>query len=301
MTSPASWSDDPVLAKVKRALIESNGIRAFADAAALFRKFDTNKNGWIEEAEFKAGIEACGVKLSAQELRYLILAFDDNRDGRISLHEWVGELVYPQMNLRRQRSVINGFNDLSAKAAAAGLPGVTPAFVRQRFDVSKHPEVRSGRVPAHIIDREMAQAFGDDIAGNEAGDNEAISLDTFKALLAGLSSVVPSDDIFDEMIVCCFGIDNSRRPAFASTQRDWSQTTLGQDPLEYEPKRPDDAYSKALQSMTLANRRGYDTSATARPQPDREPKLNKSCPRTWETSSRVDFQNPAHVVVKKRF
>jgi Ca2+-binding EF-hand superfamily protein len=282
MTSPANWSDDHTLAKVKRILIEAGGIRGFADAAALFRQFDLNKNGYIDETEFNVGLNSIGAKLSKQELKYLILAFDKDRDGRISLKEFVGELVYPQMNWRRQRCVVRAFEFLKSKDQDGKIQ---PAEVRAAFDVSQHPAVRSGRVSADLIQKEFERAFDDSLVDENGFFDET----TFKALFGGISSVVPSDDIFEEIITLGFHIDNAQRPTFSGTETDWKSTQKGQDPLEYSPHRPDDAYSKTLQQ--LARSKGYDQSVTYRPQPNREPTL-PMLGRVWETTSRLAYSNP---------
>ena len=285
MTSPASWSDDLVLARVKRTLVEDCGIRAFADAARLFRHFDANGNGTISACEFRAGLASVGCKLSEFETKYLVLAFDKNRDGKIDLEEFVGELVYPQMNRRRQRVVVAAYESLCARSVGGAAP--TAAEVRAAFDVSRHPEVRAGIVPARTIEREFAATFGDDVCS--AGP---LSLDVFKALFAGVSTVVPSDDVFDELVTLGFHVDADAKPTFSGSTRDWSKDATaagGKDPLEYTPHRPDDAWRRPL--IALQRTKGYDLDATWRPQPDREPALNKECPRTWETSSRAAWVN----------
>lgn len=285
MSSPANWADDHTLLKVKRILIEGGGIRGFAEAAALFRKFDLNGNGYIDENEFNLGIRALGAELSKFELKYLIMAFDKDRDGRISLSEFVGELVYPQMNYRRQNIVLKAFRYLMSKDKDGKIH---PSEVKAAFDPSEHPQVKAGLVSAEMIRKEFERGFCDALVDEEGYYNE----ETFKALFGGLSSIVPSDDIFDEIITLGFHIDDSARPTFKQTEVDWTATKKGEDPLDYVPHRPDDAYSKALQQMARA--KGYDQSVTFRPQPNREPTLPR-LGRSWETTTKVAYQNPAKV------
>jgi hypothetical protein len=286
MTSPSNWADDAVLGDVKRVLIESGGVHCFADAAALFRRIDANGNGYIEPAEFRAALAAVGVKLSDASLRYLVLAFDKNRDGRISLDEFVGELVLPQLNLRRQRIVRAAFDALVARGAGAPL---TPAVVRAAFDVARHPAVRAGRVAPQKLRAEFDAAFADDYGAVDAAG--ALTLETFTALFAGISAVVPSDDVFHEIVGLGFGLDQAATPVFSESARDWTATTrAGTDPLSYTANRPDDAYSAALKQ--LARSRGYDQSVTRRPQEDRQPKL-PLLGREWTTTARLAYVSPA--------
>lgn len=62
-----------------------------AAAESVFRKFDTNKDGEISQAELKAGLEkALKIELSDKRVEQLMKGFDLSGDGKLQIDEMVG-------------------------------------------------------------------------------------------------------------------------------------------------------------------------------------------------------------------
>jgi Ca2+-binding EF-hand superfamily protein len=52
-----------------------------------FDRFDENGDGYLNRRELEAGARQVGVHFTAAEMDQIMIAYDRNRDGRISLHE----------------------------------------------------------------------------------------------------------------------------------------------------------------------------------------------------------------------
>jgi len=61
-------------------------------AVHLLKILDTNGDGHIDFAEFRAGLEQGGVHLTEQEVHTVVRNFDHNRDGKISMEEFYNTL-----------------------------------------------------------------------------------------------------------------------------------------------------------------------------------------------------------------
>lgn len=69
---------------MKRAL-EMKGV---TDLAGVFKRFDTNNDGYFNEIEFGCAFTVLKVEFSKEDLRKLIRMTDTNKDGRISFTEF---------------------------------------------------------------------------------------------------------------------------------------------------------------------------------------------------------------------
>jgi hypothetical protein len=52
-----------------------------------FDRFDENGDGYLSRRELEAGAREVGVHFPPAEMDQIVVAYDRNRDGRISLHE----------------------------------------------------------------------------------------------------------------------------------------------------------------------------------------------------------------------
>ena len=62
--------------------------KGYTDLPAVFKKFDTDGNGFFSQIELECAFTILGVDFSKDQLRRLIRLSDKNKDGKISFTEF---------------------------------------------------------------------------------------------------------------------------------------------------------------------------------------------------------------------
>jgi Ca2+-binding EF-hand superfamily protein len=282
----AIWSEDVVLANVKRLLLAKSGVNAIRHTVHLFRAMDTNADGELSVAEFKAGLAANGVVIPDKDVLYLAKAFDRNNDGKVTVDEFVKVLV-GGVNARR-RAVMK--KTYAALAARCGGAVATDALVAE-FDAALHPSVVAGQRKAGEVAAELTGAF--------AVDRDAdgvVSEEEFCAFFTGMSATVPTDEVFEATLLRCFHADAAAAPRLDATVRDWEAT--GGDPLARPAPTP---YSSPLHGRTG---QGYSQTQMVKTKysaavlfKDRNPSLKKD----FTTTTQRAYPPPSSAQVMASF
>eukprot|EP00659_Diplonema_papillatum_P020692 gene20692-31883_t len=203
------WMEDPVMGLVKRAAWKrgNTGLRQLTQA---FKKMDRNDDQYLSFAEFKAGLADWGVQLNDKQVRYLLVAFDKDGDGKLSIDEFLNGLR-SGLNPRRKWIVRKAFTALDADNSGF----VDVKEMRARYDASDHPAVLEGEKSPEQALREFMENFEDE----DDQDRGKISLDEFEAYYAGVSHHIPSDDYFDMMLTQTFDTNKVLPHTWETTQR----------------------------------------------------------------------------------
>jgi Ca2+-binding EF-hand superfamily protein len=69
---------------LKEALTE----KGYTDLPTVFKKFDTDGNGYFSQIELECAFTILGIQFGKEQLRRLIRISDKNKDGRISFTEF---------------------------------------------------------------------------------------------------------------------------------------------------------------------------------------------------------------------
>lgn len=70
--------------QLKKALSD----KGYTDLPTVFKKFDTDGNGFFSQIELECAFTILGVQFSKDQLRRLIRLSDKNKDGKISFTEF---------------------------------------------------------------------------------------------------------------------------------------------------------------------------------------------------------------------
>lgn len=225
-----SFNADPIFARVKATLIGGGGMEGLKDTVRAFREVDANRDGEVTPAEWRTGLKRLGVKLTDTEANYLFIAFDENKDGLISINEFVRNLI-GQLNTRRTRVVDAAFqkfqleggpNVTISKNPANATVGCGSLLSTYAANSGAHPHAQSGAKSEAQLIREFAAIFDE-----SRNPNGAITKEEFIGYYAAVSTTVAFDDVFEAMVLKAWGSDDPTAPRLGATARDWSGTIAG--------------------------------------------------------------------------
>lgn len=101
---------------------------------------DANGNGTLEYEEFKRACNDYRIHTSDDEAQKIFKIFDKNHDGTISFDEFMNALLGP-LSEYRANLVAGAFKKLDEN----GNGSLEIGEVKEKFDPSRHPEVKSGQ------------------------------------------------------------------------------------------------------------------------------------------------------------
>jgi Ca2+-binding EF-hand superfamily protein len=225
----------------------------------------------LDPTEFKNGLAKFGVNLSSYEQRYLIMAFDKDGDGNVSLDEFVRALR-GSLNARRRKVVLLAFQKFDKDANG----NITIDDLVGLYHAEKHPEVIAGR-------RTEAQVLNDflKVFDSESSPDGVVTQEEFECYYAGVSSNIDSDDYFEAMVLRSWQLDDPNAPRLATTER------IGGPSGPTGPMLPQDAYC----TTKLLNSRNYDTSHMRIPKSAAAPKgaPPKALGPKWDSTYKSDY------------
>ena len=100
---------------------------------------DSDGSGCLDYNEFKKALDDYRVGANDDEAQNLFSIFDRNRDGTINLEEFMGTML-GDLSEFRTKIVKEAFHKLDANGN--GLLEI--AEVKEKFDASRHPDVKAG-------------------------------------------------------------------------------------------------------------------------------------------------------------
>eukprot|EP00760_Papus_ankaliazontas_P036768 PhM_4_TR838/c0_g1_i1/m.59536 len=264
-------NEDVVVGKVRKTLLTRCGSGGLKAIVSQFRTMDANNDGTLDPTEFENGLRRYGVQLTPFEVKYLVMAFDRDKDGKVTLDEFVRALR-GSLNPRRLAVVKKAFDKFDRDDSNT----ITVEDLAGKFIAADHPDVVAGR-------RSEAQVLGDflKVFDSETNPDGTVTQNEFICYYAGVSSNIDSDDYFEAMVIRTWQLDDSRAPRLANT-------TSENNPLAITSARnASELYS--TNTTTIMNSRDYDTSHIRRPRQDNAPAIPQKRSVPLVSSYRAQF------------
>jgi Ca2+-binding EF-hand superfamily protein len=163
-----------------------------------FRIIDVDRSGQLSLAEFKVALNKFRVGLKNDEVEILFSYYDKDNSGALRFDEFLRGLR-SQMSPQRRALTEQAFNAMDTD----GSGELTYEDLKSKYDVSKHPKVRSGDwTPKQAIDDFLKVFEG------EGGDkNSVVTKQEFMDYYIGISSNIDLDDAFGIMMANNWGIE----------------------------------------------------------------------------------------------
>jgi Ca2+-binding EF-hand superfamily protein len=129
-----------ILERVKNKIIERGGANGINSLSRVLRIMDSSGDGKLCRNELKFGLRDFGIDISPSELEALMCYFDRNKDGQISVEEFlIG--IRGDINSRRLGFIHKAFRLMDR----TGDGMISVEDLRDNYDVSFFPEVRAGK------------------------------------------------------------------------------------------------------------------------------------------------------------
>jgi hypothetical protein len=225
-------NNDPVLFKVQRAIIAANGIGGLKLAVNAFRnaQVDLQTTSLTPQQFYTLLTQVGAPELTERERKHLFLAFDEDRNGKVAINEFVRHLTSP-LNPRRRLLIKNVFAKFEADGAA----------VRGAELASTHSSQKAAKTHA------WNPTVFDDVFGDQlASESGKVTLEEFLAFYSALSLHKSlTDDDFELAVLREWGADAAHAPILNETERDWS-STVGGNPLVHDTVLAKDAKNRSL-------------------------------------------------------
>ena len=217
-------SSDEIVKKVRDKIIERGGIHGIRSLGRLLSTMDDNGDKKLSKEELRYGLRNYGIDLTPIELEQVVIYFDRNRDGTIDFDEFLVGLR-GDLSDRRKRLIRLAFDKLDADKCGE----ITLDEMLRAYDVSFHPDVRSGKIT-------KAQAMKEFMAQWDRNQDGTITPEEFEEYYKDVSASIDGDDYFELMIRNAWHIaggtgqyENTANRRVLVTRKDGSQAVMNVD------------------------------------------------------------------------
>ncbi|KAF0714371.1 Aste57867_3902 [Aphanomyces stellatus] len=216
-----------VLDRLKTKILARGGTSGLHGIQRMMKIWDDSGDGKLTKDELKKGLQDYGVEMNLQEIDHLMSLFDTDKSGTISFDEL---LIGLRGTMSEQRLAL--VHQAFRKLDATGDGQVTIDDLRLRYDVSRHPDVITGKISER-------QALVDFMAQWDTDVQDGIvSLQEFELYYKNVSASIDGDDYFECMIRNAWQLDPVKKLKAVLVKADDDCTTKSS--AKSKPKRNDE-------------------------------------------------------------
>ena len=177
-----------IIDDVVKKILARGGKNGFRSLARILRVMDDDGSKSLNRYELQNGLNTYGIFPSQVEMDDLLVFFDADGSGQISLSEFV-RAVRGEMSAYRRDLVLQAYALLDANSDGT----VTIADIKRLYDTARHPEVLAGIKTAKEV-------MVDFIAGWDRDDDGCVTQREFLEYYSDLSAAIDNDQYFELMI-----------------------------------------------------------------------------------------------------
>jgi len=181
----------------------NRGVKGLIGLKRQFKIMDSNGNGTLDFNEFQRACADYKLKTTPEECESVFRIFDVNGDGSISFEEFMDAILGP-LSEQRVRLTTEAFRKLDSN----GNGTLELDEVKEKFDPSRHPEVKSGQKTLEEARFEFYDLFQTHhgVAKNFSPDR-SVGLDEFLQYHQFLSAIIPDDHYYKLLLVGVWNMD----------------------------------------------------------------------------------------------
>lgn len=192
-----------ILVERFRDKLKSRGGRGLIGLRRQFKIMDDNGSGTLDMYEFKKGIKDFQIGIDEKDIEGLFKAFDIDGSGAIDFDEFIRVVVGP-MNQFRTQLVQKAF----AKIDFSGDGVLDINDIKDKYDGSKHPDVKSGKKTEEEVLKEFLETFEMHHAVLHGYQSDGkVTMEEFVEYYTNISANIENDAYFDLMISNAWNLD----------------------------------------------------------------------------------------------
>ena len=191
-----------------RAKMALRGNGSLIGLARSFKIMDDNGSGTLDQYEFTKAINDLGLDINPKDIDGLFKSFDVNNDGVINFNEFV-RVVKGPLSQFRQQIVLRAFKTLDFNGDGI----LTIDDLRQKYNASMHPDVKSGKRTEDEVLTEFIETFElhHNILNGTRSDG-SITPDEFLEYYSHVSSNIESDAYFELLMSNAWNLESRNNP-----------------------------------------------------------------------------------------
>ena len=172
----------------------STGIKGVTRVFRQLDSYDGNKQ--VDAAEFKVGLQECGLELTKAQESLLFEFLDTDKSGTINFDEFLVGLR-GRLNERREAAVMKAFYVMDKDKSGK----IEFKEIESRYNVKHHPKVQNGTMTPEQALREFMANFADK---NRDG---TITKKEWLEYYSAISANIDNDDHFVLLMRNAYGLE----------------------------------------------------------------------------------------------
>ena len=197
--------------------IKARGARGMVGIQRLFKIIDDDNSGVLSQQEFAKCCKDFKIGISEENIPILFAYFDSNRDGCLSIDEFL-MAIRGELNDKRLALVKQAFQKIDNNGN--GILDIED--IRDTYKADKHPDVISGKKTADQVLVEFLETFEahHNIRNGNAADGK-IDLEEFIEYYKNISVSIDNDDYFSLMMNNSWNLKGDSNP-YKKFEKGWA-------------------------------------------------------------------------------